>query len=525
MNFITPNNDWENPQMIGMNKLPGHTPLIPYSDEAQAFTDDRHSASYAQTLNGDWSFHYVSDPQSVPNDFYEGRFDQLGSETINVPGNWTMQGYDKPIYTNVQMPFTPNPPYVPEENPTGLYWRTFTLPNSWENRRVVVCFNGVESAFYLWVNGQPVGYSQGSRLPAEFDLTDYVQSGENQISAMVIRWSDGSYLEDQDHWWMAGIYRDVYLYAPPALQIFDIFARTELDATYHDATLKVQVTLNHPPLPQDKPYEGGVTEIDDRLADHQAAMQLFDADGQSVFAEPIAKPVLLSDVIMPIVKLNQPVSNPKKWSAETPYLYTLVVSLKNGAGETIDAVSHKIGFRQVEIQGREILINGQPVLLKGVNRHDHDDQTGKTVDEASMIADIKLMKQFNLNAVRTSHYPNDSRWYELCDEYGLYVIDEANLETHALYNKLCHNPLWTQAFVERGQRMVQRDKNHASIIMWSLGNESGHGPNHDAMAGWIRGYDPSRPIHYEGAISPHTVQLNMDEPIYERVRGDKDEMM
>ncbi|MDX1523555.1 MAG: glycoside hydrolase family 2 TIM barrel-domain containing protein, partial [Anaerolineae bacterium] len=415
------------------------------------------------------------------------------------------------IYTNVRMPFLSDPPHVPQEdNPTGLYQHTFTIPDTWADRRIFLTFDGVESAFYLWVNGQPVGYSQGSRLPAEFEVTPYCQPGENTLAAMVIRWSDGSYLEDQDHWWMAGIYRDVSLSARPRLHIFDIFARTDLDADYRDATLRVQATLNHN-LPNPREYDGEMIFVDDSLADYRLEAQLFDAAGEPVFTEPLAQPVLQSDWAMTAIRFNQPVSSPAKWSAEQPNLYTLVVALKRGpaeANETIEAVSCKVGFRQVEIKDRELLINGRPVLLKGVNRHDFDDRRGKTINEESMVADIKLMKRFNINAVRTSHYPNASRWYELCDEYGLYLIDEANIECHGVYNKLAHDPRWTTAFVERGRRMVERDKNHPSIILWSLGNESGYGPNHDALAGWIRGYDPSRPLHYEGAISPFTIMLN-----------------
>jgi beta-galactosidase/beta-glucuronidase len=501
-------NDWENPQVVGRNKLPGHTLLMPYPDQAAALTNKRVSSPFFQLLSGRWKFYYALDPAAVPENFYADDFDSMGWDDIEVPGNWTMQGYDKPIYTNVKMPFAPNPPYVPSDNPTGLYRRTFIIPANWQGRQIFACFNGVESAFYLWVNGQKIGYSQGSRLPAEFDITAYVQPGENTMTVKAIRWSDGSYLEDQDHWWMAGIYRDVYLYATPKVHIFDMFARTELDADYRDAVLKVQAEINFYEQSESGDYQGETRFFDASAPDYHVEMQLFNAQAEPVFAEPVSRPVMVSDWAMPAVNLASDVSNPHKWSAETPYLYTLVLTLKNAAGETIEAVSHKIGFRQVEIKNKELLINGRPVLTKGVNRHDHDDKRGKTITEETMIADIKLMKQFNINAVRTSHYPNDSRWYELCDEYGLYVVDEANIEAHALYNTLCHDPQWTHAFVERGQRMVERDKNHPCIIMWSLGNESGYGPNHDTLAGWIRGTDPTRPLHYEGVVSSLSVMLN-----------------
>jgi beta-galactosidase len=297
---------------------------------------------------------------------------------------------------------------------------------------------------------------------------------------------------------MAGIYRDVYLYATPKVHIFDFFARTEFDADYHDAVLKVQAKISHNGQESPEGYTVGI--------------QLFNSHGEAVFAQPIFQPVRISTDEITKVDLKHRVANPEKWSAEKPYLYTLVLSLKNTHGETVEAESCKVGFRVVEIQDRDLLINGQPVLIKGVNRHEHDDRLGKTVTEESMIADIKLMKQSNFNAVRTSHYPNDPRWYDLCDEYGLYVIDEANIECHGVYNRLAHDSRWTHAFMERGIRMVERDKNHPCIIMWSLGNESGYGPNHDALAGWIRGYDPTRCLHYEGPIrlSWHVGHLSTD---------------
>ncbi len=495
---IYPPNHWENPQVVGINKLPAHATLIPYPNETAALTCRRDESPYFLLLNGRWKFRLVPNPDSILDGFYRADFDASGWDEINVPGNWTMQGYDKPIYTNVKMPFPPNPPYVPhEDNPTGLYRHTFTVPANWQGRQVFISFDGVESAFYLWVNGQPVGFSKVSRMPAEFDLTPYLQPGSNTLALMVIRWSDASYIEDQDYWWTAGIFRDVYLYTTPKVHIFDFFARTEFDSDYRDATLRVQATIAF--------YEPGAQ------ADYRIEMQLYDAKGKAVFEKPVSQLVVVTHWNPTRVKLVKAVAHPHQWSAETPYLYTLVLSLKNAAGKTIEAESCKIGFRQVEIKGREILINGQPVLLKGVNRHDFHERFGRAVPEETMLTDIKLMKQFNLNAVRTSHYPNDVRWYDLCDQYGLYVIDEADLECHALYNKLAHDPQWTHAFVDRGQRLVERDKNHPCVIFWSLGNESGYGPNHDAMAGWIRGYDPSRPLHYEGAISPFATLLNVTE--------------
>lgn len=481
-------NDWENPRVVGINKLPAHTPYLSYPDDESAMSGNLAASSNYKLLNGSWAFTLVPTPDDVPEGFYDPGFSYNAWDNIEVPGNWTMQGYDKPIYTNVKMPILTTPPAVPQDdNPTGLYRRTFTVPEGWQGQQVFICFNGVESAFYLWLNGVQVGYSQGSRLPAEFNITPYLQPGENSLTVMVIRWSDGSFIEDQDHWWMAGIYRDVYLYARPEVHIEDVFAKPELDADYVDGVLKVRARI--------KAYGGADP------AGYSVAAQLYDAAGETVFAAPLMSPVSVSITESIKADVEQAVANPHKWTAETPYLYTLTVTLHDPDGRVAEVQSCKVGFRRVELRNRQFLVNGQPVILRGVNRHDHDDQHGKTVSVESMLAEIKLMKQFNFNAVRTSHYPNDSRWLDLCDEYGLYVIDEANVECHAFYNRLAHDSAWTNAFLERGQRMVERDKNHPCIMMWSLGNESGYGPAHDTMAGWIRGYDPSRLIHYEGVMN------------------------
>ena len=481
-------NDWENPQVVSINKRPGHTQTVPANSAEDAVGGRSKESPYFQLMNGAWQFQYLPYPFAAPQVFGDDDLDQLEWDSITIPGNWTLQGYDKPIYTNVKMPIPLDPPHVPQDdNPTGLYRTTFTIPDEWNGRRIFINFDGVESAFYLWVNKEFAGYSQDSRLPAEFDLTDIVSVGENQLTAVVIRWSDGSYLEDQDHWWMAGIYRDVYLYATPQVHIINYAVHTLLDEEYQNATLEVHVDL--------EAFKGHKPD------GYQVAMQLYDAQGQAVFKAPVFRTLHRDSREPASMVLSQHVAGPHKWTAETPYLYTLLLALKDAAGNDVEHLSTKIGFRQVEIKGGRLLLNGRPLLIKGVNRHEHDDRTGKTISEASMIADIRLMKQFNINAVRNSHYPNHPRWYELCDEYGLYLIDEANIEAHALERTLCRDPQWANAFLQRGMRMVQRAKNHPSIILWSLGNESGYGPNHDALAGWIRGADPTRPLHYEGAIS------------------------
>jgi len=502
-------NDWENPQMVGRNKEPAHATLLPYADEATALQGDREASPCFQLLNGEWKFHYAPNPASAPAAFHEPGFDVSGWDTIAVPGNWQLQGYDKPIYTNVQYPFPPDDlPRVPQDdNPTGCYRRTFTVPAEWSERQIFLLFDGVDSAFYVWVNGEEVGYSQDSRLPAEFDVTPYVHAGENTLAVRVYRWSDGSYLEDQDFWRLSGIYRDVYLVATPPVHVRDFWARTELDEAYRDAVLKVRAHVRN--------YD------DEDTAGYTLEVMLFDARGKPVFTDPLVQwqPVQhgpwaapSTDVVDVRAKaevkleLEAEVTNPEKWSDEHPHLYTLLLTLKDPHGCVLEVERCTVGFRRVEIKDGQIHVNGVPVVLKGVNRHEHDPDTGHAVTVESMVEDIRLMKQFNVNAVRTSHYPNDPRWYDLCDQYGLYVFDEANIESHGVWDRLAKDPQWATAFLERTMRMVERDKNHPSVIVWSLGNESGYGPNFAAAAGWIHEYDPTRPVHYESATTQWAYQ-------------------
>jgi beta-galactosidase len=491
--------DWNNPAVIGRNKEPGHATSVPYADEAEALTGNPEASSYFRSLNGDWQFSYAPNPASAPEQFFEPGFETDKWDTIPVPSNWEMKGYGKPIYINWGYPFPqdgiprtdpqmakdwPLPPIPEDDGPVGCYRRTFSVPKSWDGRQVFVLFEGVDSAFHLWVNGREVGYSQGSRLPAEFNITPYVHSGENILAARVYRYCDGSYLEDQDYWRLSGIYRDVYLWAAPNVHVRDFFVRTELDEAYQDGMLRVRVKVRNC---GSEDVTGCLLEA--RLLEAQSERPV----GESATAVSVKAKGEVS------LDLEQVIVSPKKWSAEAPNLYTLLIALKDDAGNLLEVERCSAGFRQIEIKNGQILVNGVPVTFKGVNRHEHDPDTGHALTVESMIDDIRLMKQFNFNAVRTSHYPNDPRWYDLCDEYGLYIIDEANVETHATLGKLSNDPCWAAAFVERGARMVERDKNHPCVVMWSLGNESGSGPNHAAMAGWIHEYDPTRPVHYEGA--------------------------
>ena len=480
--------DWENPQLIGINRELGHCTKMAYETDEKALCVARQDSAYYRCLDGRWRFTLVKTPEAAGTAFVEQGFDDQAWAEIDVPGNWTMQGYDKPIYTNVKMPIPCEPPYVPAaDNPTGCYRTQFRVLQAWNGRETFICFNGVESMFYVWVNGRFAGMSKDSRLPADFCITDFIKRGSNTLAVKVVRWSDGSYLEDQDHWWMAGIHRSVYLYSTSRVYIRDFAVRTLLDDRYN-AEVQVKVDVAN-------------TGRKEFASGHALEMELYGPTGKVVPGSHCTTCVQNASAAWPEgpeTTLTCSVRNVKKWSAEKPQLYTLLLKLRNPKGRTIELTSCRVGFRQVEILNRELLVNGQPVLVKGVNRHDHDEKRGKTISEQAMRADIELMKQFNINAVRTSHYPNDERFYELCDEYGMYVIDEANIEGHAISNGVGRDPRWAQAVLDRGMRMVLRDKNHPCVIAWSLGNESGYGENHTALAGWIRAHDPTRPLHYEG---------------------------
>lgn len=515
--------DWENLSVLEINREPARAYFIPFANEKQALAGDKNQSPFYQSLNGNWKFHWVARPEERPADFFKTDFNDSGWKTIPVPSNWEMQGYGTPIYVSSGYAFKINPPRVTSEpkqdyttykerNPVGSYRRTFRLPESWSNRQVFVRFEGVQSAFYIWVNGKKVGYSQGSMSPSEFDITDYVQKGNNQIAVEVYRWSDGSYLEDQDMWRTSGIHRDVYLYSTSDVRISNFAVRTILDKDYKNASLQIK--------PELKSYKGN------KLEGWNVEAELFDANNQPVFGKALqqdAFPILNADNKAAVLNdrtpqrgrakfawLESKVSNPLKWTAETPNLYTLVISLKNEKDETIETIGCKIGFRSIEIKDGQVLINGNPIRLRGVNRHEHSPRTGRSISEEDMIKDIVLMKRANINAVRTSHYPNNPRWYELCDQYGLYVMDEADIEEHGLRGKLASDPMWNAAFMDRAIRMAERDKNHSSIIFWSMGNEAGYGANFASISAWLKDFDPTRPIHYEGAQDTPTDPKTVD---------------
>lgn len=526
------NPDWEDPTVIAKNKLPARATSYSFSSQKEALKGERED-SRVISLNGAWKFKFVEKEEDRPLNFFKK--DVAGWDDIEVPSNWEMKGYGTPIYVSSGYPFRavspvpegvnpmewyqqnfdvpeglsrqelfsrfmadviaptrPNPPFIARDNPVGSYMKKFSVPNDWNNQRIILHFGGVSSAMYVWVNGEKVGYSQDSRLPAEFDITDFIKAGENTLAVQVFRWCDGSYLEDQDHWRMSGIYREVLLLAQPKIAIEDFFVHTRFDANYEDALLQIRPTITRNPNEQ---ISGWTLEAD-----------LFSPEDKSMFDEPIR--VEVTDVVYERYPqrdnvyfglMERKISSPQQWSAEKPVLYTIVLTLKDKDGKVVEARSAKVGFREVETKNGQLLVNGKAIKLYGVNRHDHDYIRGKSVTRDNMLQDVLLMKQFNFNAVRTCHYPNDPYFYDLCDQYGLYVIDEANIETHGLMGFLTNQSEWHMAFADRVVRMVERDKNHPSIISWSLGNESGTGPNHAAAAAWVKDFDPTRFIHYEGA--------------------------
>jgi beta-galactosidase len=485
---------WELPELTEINRLPMRGTLFPAKTVAQAKSVNASKSPWVESLDGEWEFQYFENPEAAQKANLFGKA-KRGWRGIAVPGNWTTQGWDKPHYTNVQMPFENKPPVVPFENPTGVYRRTFTLPKGWAGRRTVIEFGGVESCYCLYLNGAFVGLSKDTRLPSAFDLTPYLTDGENTLVVVCIRYCDGSYVEDQDHWWMAGIYRSVNLYSTDTVYIEDVFAVCEPDADGKHGTLNVTTSINFTKEP-----DCDLPRFESKRS-HHVEVQLFDASGTPVFKT--LPTVEISNSYRKDYyqgKLSTTVKHPAIWSDECPTLYTLVVTLRTPSGRAVEHTACRVGFRRVEVKDRELLLNGQPVYIKGVNRHDHDPEGGKTVLREKMLEEIHLLKQFNFNAVRTSHYPNDPMWLDLCDEYGILVVDEANIESHDNYATLCRDPRWRQPFFERVQRMVLRDKNHPSIIAWSLGNESGYGVNHDLAADWVRQYDKSRLLHNEGAI-------------------------
>ena len=470
-------NEWKNPEINQVNRAPMHTNYFAFESEALAKEGIKEKSENFLSLNGPWKFFWVKDSDARPTDFYQTNYNDKGWGIMPVPGVWELNGYGDPLYVNIgyawRNQFRNNPPEIPvADNHVGSYRREITLPADWNGKQIFAHFGSVTSNIYLWVNGQFVGYSEDSKLEAEFNITKYVKPGKNLLAFQTFRWCDGTYLEDQDFFRFSGVGRDCYLYARNSRHIRDIRITPDLDAQYKDGTLTVETTLS----------AAGTVQLD-----------LKDQKGAHITSQTLKGSGKITGT------LN--VSNPAKWTAETPDLYTLTATLKDG-NKTVEVISVKTGFRKIEMKNGQLLINGQAILIKGANRHEMDPKTGYYISRERMLQDIKIMKEKNINAVRTCHYPDNNLWYELCDEYGIYVVAEANVESHGMgygEHTLAKNPAYASAHLERNQRNVQRSYNHVSVITWSLGNEAGFGPNFEACYKWIKNEDKTRPVQYEQA--------------------------
>ncbi len=513
-------NDWENQHVFAINKEDGFATYVPFASVAEMRADawyehpwQRTASSRQMLLNGLWKFNWVKAPEERPKDFYKPSYNVSGWAEIPVPSNWEMLGYGTPIYTNITYPFRNNPPFIQgqkgytvenEPNAVGSYRRDFTLPADWADKEVFITFEGCYSAMYVWVNGKKVGYSQGSTNDARFDITRYVKPGQNTLAVEVYRWSDGSYLEDQDMFRLSGIHRDVYLTATPKTHLRDLHLTSELSPRYDRAILNVDAAVrNHDNI-------SGIVKVRTSVIDNEGR----------VLRRVTSTPVAVGKNGEVCAKCRCSLRDPKLWSAEMPNLYTVEIELLDADGNLLEATAQKYGFRNIEIKGNKVYINGMLTFFKGANHHDTHPRFGKAVPVETMIQDVELFKRYNLNTIRTSHYPKDPKMYALFDYYGLYVMDEADQECHG-NSSLTDNPSWKAAFVDRAVRMVERDKNHPSIIFWSLGNESGGGCNAEAEYAAVKAIDTSRPIHYEGMNSIADMDSRMYPSIESMIATDR----
>ncbi|WP_347880776.1 glycoside hydrolase family 2 TIM barrel-domain containing protein [Paenibacillus sp. F411] len=523
LNYTPPENgypEWNNnPEIFQVGRLEAHTAFTAYDSLEQAL-QKRNESSSRFSLNGNWKFSWAKNPESRVQGFESLDYDCSTWKEIPVPSHWQLQGYDYPQYTNVRYPWIEQEelkaPFAPTlYNPVGSYVTTFTVPEAWKNQPVFISFQGVESAFYVWLNGERVGYSEDTFTPSDFDLTPYIVEGENKLAVEVYRWCDASWLEDQDFWRMSGIFREVFLYTAPNVHIYDFRVEAGLDDAYQHGHLQVKLLLHN----YDEGMQEGIT----------ASVQLYDAKDQPIWQEPGILKASGGAWSSQQLQYEAEVASPELWSAEAPALYTLVIHLQDAAGETLQYVSSRTGFRRFEIEGNLMKLNGQVVEFKGVNRHEFSSTKGRAIGYEEMLADIKLMKAYNINAVRTSHYPNHPDWYDLCDEYGLYVIDEVNLETHGSWyykQKELLDTLpgsrseWRDNVLDRSRSMFERDKNHPSILIWSLGNESFGGDNFLHMYDYFKQKDPSRVVHYEGVFHyrPSEAASDIESHMYSHVR-------
>ena len=492
---------WQNQYIWQINKEAPRAHFIPFPS-AVAIKDDVNASSMIKSLNGIWKFHLVTKPADRPRTFFKNDFDVSGWNDLKVPSNWEVEGYDYPIYTNVQYPHDRTPPVIQRHyNPVGSYKRIFTVPDSWRGKDVILHFGAVSSAMFVWVNGEQVGYSEDSKTPAEFNITKYLKDGDNSLAVQVFRWSDASYLEDQDFWRLSGITRDTYLRAQNPVYIRDFRVSSALVNDYKDGDFKLDVEIiNNTVKPAPVTVQITLKQNNQVVADLNTKLTLTPGTGNTTF--------------------SQVINNALPWTAETPNLYELIVELKDSEGNTLEAFKQDVGFRTIEFINGWLHVNGQYIYLKGVNLHEHHDVTGHVVDEATMIKDIKTMKMHNLNAVRTSHYPQPERWYELCNKFGLYLIDEANIESHGMgygEESLAKDTSWMGAHLYRTKNMFERDKNQPSIIIWSLGNEAGNGPNFHATYDYLKEVDKSRPVQYERSDLEYNTDIFC--PMYMRIPG------
>jgi beta-galactosidase len=484
------NAEWERPDLVDQNKEAPHVPFMLFDRKEYAVAGTYETSSSYQSLNGQWNFLFSENYKNRPLNFFETNFNDSKWNKLPVPSNWELRGFGIPIYTNIIYPFPKNPPFVGNDNPVGSYRKEFTVPENWNGKEVLLHFGSITGCAFVYVNGQKVGITKASKTPAEFNISRYLQKGKNLLAVQVFRWHDGSYLEDQDFWRLSGIERDVFIYATPSFSIWDFFLKADLDTKYIDGLFDADVVL--------RKFRGKT------VGAAVLSVELQDQTGNIVFSQK--KKIKETGDSLQQLSFQGKISQPKKWSAETPDLYNCIITLEHPSGTIISTTSAKVGFRKVEIRNAQLLVNGIKIMVHGVNRHEHDEHLGHVPTKELMIRDIQLMKQYNINAVRTSHYPNDPLWLKLCDEYGLYVVDEANVEIHGMgvlpgkidtTNHPAYQPKWAPAIMDRIVRMVERDKNHASVIIWSMGNECGNGKVfHDAYQ-WIKERDKSRFVLFE----------------------------
>ncbi len=506
------NNEWENPQILDRGKEAGRSSFLLFSNETELKSNNPQKSELYQSLNGNWKFNIVKNPSQRPMDFYSTELNDSNWKNIEVPSNWEIQGYDIPIYTNIVYPFPKNPPFIGGDyNPVGSYRRTFTIADSWKDKDVILHFGSITGYARVFLNGKEVGMTKASKTAAEFNVTFFLKKGDNLIAVQVFRWHDGSYLEDQDFWRLSGIERDVYLQAMPKTTIWDYFVKSELDNQYKNGIFNLDVTL--------KSFENN------KVKNPIVKVELFDNQDNVIYSE--SKKVNANEQK---ISFGKTIENVKQWNAETPNLYKYTITLQDNKGKTLEIISKKTGFRKVEIKDAQLLVNGKAVLVKGVNIHEHDDEKGHVPNKELMVKDLRLMKEHNINSIRMCHYPHDTYFYELCDQYGFYVVDEANIETHGMgaewqnwFDKAKHPaylPEWAPAHLDRIKRMFAIDKNHPSIIIWSLGNECGNGPVFYDAYDWLKQVDSTRPVQFEQAGENRNTDIVA--PMYPGIKSMKD---